>query len=162
MNKVKGLISRTISLISQFQNIFKEKIFLVQFQNIQDFQDKWPPCSSGSKLQYSKAYRRKLLGAGFPLKDCINRYILHWRKKQKFKNKTRSSLKLYIQMGNQKFCWGYFFTTWWELEKEWFWQFKPFSKLKTPFCEYWTSIKIKISMTCVSKEYEIKTKMVQE
>ena len=27
-------------------------------------------------------------------------------------------------------------------------------------CEYWTSIKIKISMTCVSKEYESKTKNV--
>ena len=32
--------------------------------------------------------------------------------------------------------------------------------LKTAFCEYSKSIKIKISMTCVSKEYEIKTKMV--
>ena len=30
------------------------------------------------------------------------------------------------------------------------------------FCEYWTSIKIKISMTCAYKEYEIETKMVQE
>ena len=37
-----------------------------------------------------------------------------------------------------------------------------FSVLKTAFCEYWTSSKIKISMTCVSKEYEIKTKMVHE
>ena len=27
----------------------------------------------------------------------------------------------------------------------------PFSKLKTAFCKYWTSIKIKISMTSVSK-----------
>ena len=34
--------------------------------------------------------------------------------------------------------------------------------LKTAFCEYWTSIKMKINMTCVSKEYEIKTKMEQE
>ena len=23
--------------------------------------------------------------------------------------------------------------------EEWFWPFKPFSKLKTPFCQYWTS-----------------------
>ena len=23
--------------------------------------------------------------------------------------------------------------------EEWFWQFKPFSKLKTLFCKYWTS-----------------------
>ena len=36
-----------------------------------------------------------------------------------------------------------------------------FSMLKTAFCEYWTSINIKTSMTCVLKEYEIKTKMVQ-
>ena len=33
---------------------------------------------------------------------------------------------------------------------------------KTAFCEYWTSIKIKINMTCVSEVYEIKTKMEQE
>ena len=32
---------------------------------------------------------------------------------------------------------------------------------KAALCEYWTAIKIKISMTCVSKEYDIKTKMVQ-
>ena len=37
-----------------------------------------------------------------------------------------------------------------------------FFKLKPAFCEYWASIKIKINMTCVSKEYEIKTKMDQE
>ena len=49
-----------------------------------------------------------------------------------------------------------------EPEEEWFWQSEPFSKRKTAFCEYWISIKIKISMTCVSKEHEIKTKMVQE
>ena len=57
---------------------------------------------------------------------------------------------------------GDFFTRWWEPEEEWFWWFEPFSKLKTAFCEYRTSIKIKISMTYVPKEYEIKTKMVQE
>ena len=57
---------------------------------------------------------------------------------------------------------GDFFTGWWRPEEEWFWQFKPFSKLKTVFCYYRTSIKIKLSMDCVSKEYEIKTKMVQE
>ena len=32
-----------------------------------------------------------------------------------------------------------------------------FLKLRTAFCEYWISIKVKISMTCVRKEYEIKT-----
>ena len=39
---------------------------------------------------------------------------------------------------------------------------EAFSTLKTAFCEYWTSIKIKISTTCVSKEYGMKTKMVHE
>ena len=57
---------------------------------------------------------------------------------------------------------GNFFAGWWEPGEEWFWRFEPFSKLKTVFCKYWTSIKIKISMTCVSKKYEIKTTMVQE
>ena len=39
---------------------------------------------------------------------------------------------------------------------------RKFLKLKTAFCEYWTSIKTKFSMICVSKEFEIKTKMVLE
>ena len=30
----------------------------------------------------------------------------------------------------------------WESEEEWFWPFETFSKLKTTFCKYWTSIKI--------------------
>ena len=64
--------------------------------------------------------------------------------------------------GIRNFCWGDFFTRWRKPEEEWFWQFKPFSKLKTAFCEYWASIKIKIKMTYVSKKYEIKTKMEQE
>ena len=53
-------------------------------------------------------------------------------------------------------CWRefFFFTRWWELEEELFWRFKHFSKLKTVVCEYWTSIKIKISMTCVPTEYD--------
>ena len=41
-------------------------------------------------------------------------------------------------------CWGEFFNGWWEPEKEWFWRFEHFSKLKIVVCEYWTSIKIKI------------------
>ena len=40
-------------------------------------------------------------------------------------------------------------------------RFRSFCTLVSTFCEYWTSIKIKINMTCVSKEYEIKT-MEQE
>ena len=59
-------------------------------------------------------------------------------------------------------CCVNFFTRSWEPEEEWFWQFKNFSKLKTAFFEYWASIEIKISTTCVSKEHEIKTKMVRE
>ena len=39
---------------------------------------------------------------------------------------------------------------------------KPFSKLTNALYEYRTTIKINISMACVSKEYEIKTKMVQQ
>ena len=35
-------------------------------------------------------------------------------------------------------------------------------QMNTAFCEYWISIKIKISKNCVSKEYEIKTKIVHE
>ena len=37
-----------------------------------------------------------------------------------------------------------------------------FSKIKKAFCEYWTSVKTKISMTCGSKKYAIKTKMVHK
>ena len=54
-----------------------------------------------------------------------------------------------------------FFTRWREREEDWFLRFEPFSKLKTTFCEYWTSITIKINIACVSKEYKIKTKMEQ-
>ena len=54
------------------------------------------------------------------------------------------------------------FTGQWEPDAEWFWPIKPFSKLKIVFCVYWTSIKTQIGMTCVSKEYECKTKMVHE
>ena len=54
-----------------------------------------------------------------------------------------------------------FFVGLWE-SKEWFWLIKPFSKLKESLCKYRTSIKMKISMTCVYKDYGVKTKMVQE
>ena len=46
---------------------------------------------------------------------------------------------------------GYLFTGWRESEEEWFWWFEPFSKLKIAFCEYGTSIKIKINMACVQR-----------
>ena len=51
----------------------------------------------------------------------------------------------------------------WEVSgKEWFWPFEPFSKAKATFCKCWISIKIKISMTCLYKEYSVKMKMVSE
>ena len=34
-------------------------------------------------------------------------------------------------------------------DKQCFWRFKHFSKLKTTFCTYWTYMKIKNSMTCM-------------
>ena len=37
-----------------------------------------------------------------------------------------------------------------------------FSQLKRSFCEYWTLVKIKISMSCMYKECEIKIKLVQK
>ena len=55
-------------------------------------------------------------------------------------------------------AWDIFFIAFWESDEEWFWTFEPFAKLKATFCKYWTSIKIKIAMTCVYKEYEVKVK----
>ena len=56
---------------------------------------------------------------------------------------------------------GNFLIGCWEPKEAWFWPFGRFLKLKT-FCKYWTSIEIKISMTCVYKEYEIKIKIIDE
>ena len=47
------------------------------------------------------------------------------------------------------------------LTRNYFDHLNLFSKLKTTFCKYGTSVIIKISMTCY-KEYEVKMKMVQE
>ena len=85
---------------------------------------------------------------------------------QVFPNSTKGWVGKSSQVGgwNRKLYWvgGNIFTGWRKPEQEWFWWFERFSKLKTAFCEYWTSIKIKTNMTCVSKEFEIKTKMEQE
>ena len=54
---------------------------------------------------------------------------------------------------------GNFFSGWWETKEEWSGPFQPFSKLKTTFCKYWTLIKIKNSINCGYKEYEVKIKM---
>ena len=60
---------------------------------------------------------------------------------------------------NRKFCWGDFSQGGWNLRSD----FEHLNlKLQKIFCEYWTSIKTKISMTCIYKEYEIKTKMMQK
>ena len=56
---------------------------------------------------------------------------------------------------------GNFLIGCWEPKEAWFWPFGRFLKLKT-FCKYWTSIEIKISMTYVYKEYEIKIKIIDE
>ena len=53
-----------------------------------------------------------------------------------------------------KFCWGgILFIWWWKSEEDCVWPFEPFSKLKKTFCKYLTSIKIKVSTTCLYKEY---------
>ena len=51
---------------------------------------------------------------------------------------------------------GKSFIGWWDLRRSDL-DHSNFLKLKTAFCEYWISIKVKISMTCVRKECEIKT-----
>ena len=50
---------------------------------------------------------------------------------------------------------GGFFLSDDESKKELFWNFRRFSMLKTTFHIYWTSVKIKISMTCLQIEHEI-------
>ena len=62
--------------------------------------------------------------------------------------------------GDGNFAWRIRFTWWWKPEK-WFWPFEPFSRPKTTFCKYWTFIKIKIGLTCVYNEYEVKIKKVK-
>ena len=58
--------------------------------------------------------------------------------------------------GHRKFCWMIIL-----LGGRWFWRIKPFSKLKTSLCKYWTSNKTKISMRCMYKDYKVKITMVQ-
>ena len=64
--------------------------------------------------------------------------------------------------GIGNFTGGDFFTDRREPEEERFWRFEPFSKLNSFLCKYWTSIKTKINMTCVPKEYKIRTKLKEE
>ena len=50
-------------------------------------------------------------------------------------------------VGGSEILLGGIFFTGYRKPEEWFWWFEPFQKLKTAFCEYWTSIKIKSNMT---------------
>ena len=59
--------------------------------------------------------------------------------------------------GIGNFAEGEFFTKCWGSE-EWFWPFKPFSKLKTAFYEYWTPIKIKLAWSVCLKSMNLKQK----
>ena len=67
---------------------------------------------------------------------------------------------------NGKFCWGIFFFFFFllsggNLQSSEF-TIPTFSRLEKTIRKYWTSIKLKINMTCEHKEYEVKIKMVQE
>ena len=58
-----------------------------------------------------------------------------------------------------KFCWFIILLGGGTLSSDW--QIKPFSKLETSLCKYWTSIKTKVSMRCMYKKYKDKITMVQ-
>ena len=95
------------------------------------------------------------------LHDLVFTREQHYVDVQGFTNNGKGWMEKFPQwgVGIRYFTGGDFFTEWREPEQEWLWRFEPFSKLARAFCEYWTSIKIKINMTCVFKEYEIKTKI---
>ena len=74
---------------------------------------------------------------------CINTEILeksHWVNKksstkgmhtlQGFPNSVKGYVKVGNFRGNWKFCWRESFIGCWKSDEEWFWPFKPFSKLK--------------------------------
>ena len=94
----------------------------------------------------------------------IEKLHLTWNMQTNF-NKLRPLPRVFqilLRGRGWEICFGDFSIGWWQSDKEWFWPLNPFSKLKTT-CKYWTLIKIKISLTCVCKEYdEGKIKMVQE
>ena len=46
---------------------------------------------------------------------------------------------------------GEIFIGWWKSVEEWFWLFKPFSKLKAIFCKNWTSTKLKLAWPVCTK-----------
>ena len=67
----------------------------------------------------------------------------------------------YPHWEDRKFCWGTFLFGSRNLRRIDFANWTIF-KAKNNFCKNWTLIKIKISMVCVHKGYELKGKMVQE
>ena len=65
-----------------------------------------------------------------------------------FQIALRSGRKYHLVGGRIKnFVEGNFVVGCWEPEVGWFWIFEPSPKLNTTFSKYWTSFKIKISMT---------------
>ena len=54
-----------------------------------------------------------------------------------------------------------FFIGWWQSVKEWFWPFKLFSKPKTPFRKYWTSIKLKSAWSVWNKMETVQQQRLQ-
>ena len=97
---------------------------------------------------------------------AVEKLNLAWNKQTNFSKFVPLprvfQFNMLMSRGTGKFIWGDFSVVWLESGKECFSSFKPFLKSKTTFCNYWTLIKIKISMTCVYKEYEGKIKMEQE
>ena len=51
-----------------------------------------------------------------------------------------------------------FFNGRWKSVEEWFWQFKPFWKLKTIFCKHWTLIKPKFAWSVCTNSMKLKWK----
>ena len=83
--------------------------------------------------------------------------IAKWRG-QGFPNSIKGWRGIPSSGGNRKSCFGKFF--YWVVGI-WGWSFRAFSELKTTFKKYWKLIKIKISMICMYKEYEVQIKIVQ-
>ena len=84
----------------------------------------------------------------------------NWPPQKKIPSKNPALLELRSVGGMGNFARDNFFMEGWEPEEGWFWLriFEPFEKPKATFYKYWTSIKIKITMICVYKEYKVKIK----
>ena len=61
--------------------------------------------------------------------------------------------------GDGEFWWGRdFFIRWRKSGEEWFWLFKPFSRLKTTLCKCWTSTKPKLEWPVSTNTMKLKWK----